>query len=130
MTARVRRACPPACTALSENAPYASSTGQARDDHAMFAVARSAARYFSRRTTPARAPVQSDTDWPQLETPPPEPQLHGDDAWTEIMDLDLPGWALADVLLIFADDDDFFAQWHTSMADKCAPFLSWFRVLC
>jgi hypothetical protein len=67
-----------------------------------------------------RCAAQADSEWPQQDTPAPDPQLHGDDAWTEIMDLDLPGWALSDVLLIFHDDDDFFEEWHNSMADKCA----------
>jgi hypothetical protein len=70
--------------------------------------------------------VQVENTWPLVDTPAPQPRLHGDNSWTEVLDMTLHGWSLSDVLVIFEEHDPFFRDWHDSMADTCAAPLAQF----
>ena len=66
--------------------------------------------------------VQVESTWPHVAEPLPSPPLHGDGAWTQVLDLSMQGWSLSDVLTIFEDEDGFTRDWHTHVNDTCAAF--------
>lgn len=60
--------------------------------------------------------------WPVSHEPVPQLQVHtGDNAWTEVMDLRLRGWGVADIIGVLEDGETFFQEWLESMGSQCVP---------
>ena len=59
--------------------------------------------------------------WPVSTAPPPDAVDLGVKGWTNVLDQALLGWEVFDVIKIFEDDDNFFADWHESLGDTCGP---------
>jgi hypothetical protein len=64
-------------------------------------------------------------DWPVSQDPLPQLNIQrGDNAWTEIMDLQLRGWSVADIISIFDDEEEFFREWLESIGSRHVLVLS------
>jgi hypothetical protein len=74
---------------------------------------------------PASLSDEGDMEWPVSQDPLPQLNMQrGDNVWTEIMDLQLRGWSVADIISIFDDEEEFFREWLESIGSRHVLVLS------
>lgn len=60
--------------------------------------------------------------WPLVHAPPPScPTGDGKEAWTIILEEDLPFVSLRDMLQQFGQQSPVFSKWHHILGDTCVP---------